>query len=65
MILIAGRSGLRGRGTLEESGPNVVVRCKNVVSSWLISARLFDQGDEEKDWDEEEEGGVMIGGVGE
>jgi hypothetical protein len=66
MFLIAGRSGLRGRRTLEEGGSEVVVRGNNVVSSWLISARFFDQGNEEEDRDEEEEdGGVMVCCVGE
>jgi hypothetical protein len=48
MFLIAGRSGLRGRRTLEEGGSEVVVRCNNVVSSWLISALFFDQGTKRK-----------------
>lgn len=66
MFLIAGRSGLRGRRTLEERGPNVAVRCNNVVSAWMIRARFFDQGGEEEDWDEEEQGGcVMVCCVGE
>ena len=66
MFLIAGRSGLRGRRALEEGGSEVVVRCNNVVSSWLISALFFDQGNEEEDRDEEEEdGGVMVCCVGE
>jgi hypothetical protein len=61
MFLTMTGPGLRGRRTLEESGPNVVVGCYNVVLSWLVRARFFDQGGEEKDWDEEEEGGrVMI-----
>jgi hypothetical protein len=61
-FLVAGRSGLRGRRTLEEYGPNVVVGCNNVVSAWRISARFFDQGGEEEEGDEEEEsgGGVMV-----
>jgi len=42
MLLIAEGSGLRGRGTLEEGGPNVVVKCKNVVLTWLVSAGLLD-----------------------
>jgi hypothetical protein len=64
MFLIAG-SGLRGRRTLEEGGPNVVVRCNNVVLTWLIKDRPIDQLEEEEDGDEEEEGGaVMIGCVG-
>jgi hypothetical protein len=64
MTPIAERSGLRGRGTLKEGGPKVVVRSGNVVSLWLISAGIFDQSGEEEDWDEEQEGnGVMIGCV--
>ena len=59
-FLIAGRSGLRGRRTLEEGGPNVVVRCNNVVLTWLVNARFFDQGGEEEKRDEEEEGGDVI-----
>jgi hypothetical protein len=60
------RLGLRGRRTLEERGPNVVVRCNNVVFSWLIGARFFDQCGEEEEWDEKEEGdGVMVCCVGE
>jgi hypothetical protein len=57
---------LRGRRTLEEGGSNVVVGCYNVVLTWLVSARPFDQGGEEEDGDEEVEGGgLMIGCVGE
>jgi hypothetical protein len=64
MFLIAGRSGLRGRRTLEERGPYVVVRCNNVVLAWLIRDACFDRLDEEEDGGEEEEGGgVMIGCV--
>jgi hypothetical protein len=60
-----GVSGLRGRRTLEEGGPYVVVRRNNVVSCRLINARYFDQGSEEEEWDEEEEsGGVMVCRVG-
>jgi len=66
VFLIVARSGLRGRGTLEEGGSNVMVRCNNVVLRWLVSARFFDQGGEEEDWDEEEKGGgVMVDCVGE
>jgi hypothetical protein len=66
MFLIVWRSGLRGRRTLEESGPNVGVRCNNVVLTWLISDGSIDPLDEQEDGNEEEEsGGVMIGGVGE
>jgi hypothetical protein len=42
MFLIVAGSGLRGRRTLEEGGPNVMVRCNNVVLTWLVSARFFD-----------------------
>jgi hypothetical protein len=66
MFPIAGRSGLRGRGALEEGGPYVVVGCNNVVSTWLVRDAVVDPLDEEEDGDEEEEGGgVMIGCVGE
>jgi hypothetical protein len=55
---------LRGRRTLEERGPYVVVRCNNVVLAWLIRDACFDRLDEEEDGGEEEEGGgVMIGCV--
>jgi hypothetical protein len=65
MFPITGRSDLRGRRTLEEGGPNVAVRCNNVVLTWLIKDGLIDQLDEEEDGDEEEEaGGVMIDCVG-
>jgi hypothetical protein len=37
-----GRSGFGGRRTLEECGPNVVVRCNNVVLTWLVNARSLD-----------------------
>jgi hypothetical protein len=61
MSLIAEGSGLRGRRTLEESGPNVVVRCNNVVLTWLIKDGSIDQHTEEEDWGEEEEDrSVMI-----
>jgi hypothetical protein len=66
MFLIAGRSGLRGGRTLEEGGPYVVVRCNNLVLTWLVRDGRVDPLDEEEDGDEEEEGGgVMIGCVGE
>jgi hypothetical protein len=64
IFLIAGRSGLRGRRTLEEGGPYVVVRCNNVVLTWLVRDRRVDPLDEEEDGNEEEEGGG-VGGVGE
>jgi hypothetical protein len=61
-----GRSDLRGRRTLEEGGPYVVVRCNNVVLTWLVRDGRVDPLDEEEDGDEEEEsGGVMIVCVGE
>jgi hypothetical protein len=57
---------LRGRRTLEEGGPYVVVRCNNVVLTWLVRDGSVDPLEEEEDGDEEEEGGgVMIGCVGE
>lgn len=65
-VLIAGRSGLRGRRTLEEGGPYVVVRCNNVVLTWMIGDGSVDQLDKEEDGNEEEEGGgVMVRCVGE
>jgi hypothetical protein len=64
MFPIAGRSGLRGRRTLEEGGPYVVVGCNNVVSTWPVRDGAIDPLDEEEDGGEEEEsGGVMIGCV--
>jgi hypothetical protein len=61
MFLIVAGSGLRGRRTLEEGGPDVAVRCNNVVLTWLIRDGSIDQLDEEEDWDQEEEsGGVMV-----
>jgi hypothetical protein len=61
MFLIVVRSGLRGRGTLEEGGPDVVVRCNNMVGTWLVRDARVDQFDEEEQRDEEEDGdGVMI-----
>jgi len=66
MFLIVSGSGLRGRRTLEECGPDVVVRCNNAVLRWLVSARFFDYGGEEEEGDEDEEsGGVMVRYVGE
>jgi hypothetical protein len=56
----------RGRRTLEEGGPCVVVRCNNVVLTWLVRDRSIDPLDEEENGDEEEEsGGVMVRCVGE
>jgi hypothetical protein len=66
MFPIAARSGLRGRRTLEEGGPYVVVRCNNVVLTWLVRDGRVDPLDEEEDgYEEEESGGVMIVCVGE
>jgi hypothetical protein len=66
MFSFAVGSGLRGRRTLEEGGPNVVVWCNCVVGSWLVRDTCVDRFDEEEDRDEkEEEGGVMICCVGE
>ncbi len=65
MISIPGDQACEGGGRWKSVDLNVVIRCSNVVGSWLISARFFDQSGEEEDWDEEEEGGgVMIGCVG-
>ena len=55
MFPIAARSGLRGRRTLEEGGPYVVVRCNNVVLTWLVRDGRVDPLDEEEDGYEEEE----------
>jgi hypothetical protein len=66
MFLIGGRSGLRGRRTLEEGGPYVVVRCNNVVLMWLVWDACFDRLEEEEDRGKEEKGGgVMVGCLGE
>jgi hypothetical protein len=66
MFPIAGRLSLRGRRTLEEGGPDVVVRCNNVVLTWLIRDGAIDPLDEEEDGNEEEEsGGVMVRCLGE
>jgi hypothetical protein len=64
MFLIAGRSGLRGRRTLEERGPNVAVGCNNMVLAWLIRDGSADPLDEEQERDQEEEneGVVWEGG---
>ena len=55
-----GGSGLRGRGTLEECGPDVAIRYNNVVLMWLVRDLCADQLDEEKDRDEEEENNVLM-----
>ena len=60
MFLIVAGSGLRGRGTLEECGPDVAVRCNNVVLTWLVRDACLNRLDEEKDWDEEEESNVVM-----
>ena len=53
-------SGLRGRGTLEECGPDVAARCNKVVLTRLVRDACLDRLDEEKDWDEEEESNVVM-----
>jgi hypothetical protein len=62
MFLIVAESGLRGRGTLEECGPDVAVRCNNVLRTRLVRDACLDQLDKEKDWDEEEESSVVMDG---
>jgi hypothetical protein len=47
-----------GGRTLEEGGPNVVVRCNNVVLTWLIRDGSVDPFEEERD--EEEENGSEV-----
>ena len=61
MFLGVEGSGLRGWGTLEEGGPNVVLMPKAAVVSWLVSAQFFDEGNEEEDRDQEVEGGGVVG----
>jgi hypothetical protein len=51
MFLIVAGSGLRGRRTLEEDGPDVVIRCNNVVLTWLVRDGVIDPLDEEEDGD--------------
>jgi hypothetical protein len=53
-------SGLRGRRTLEEGGPNVAVRCKNVVLTWLVRDGAINPLDEDEDRDQEEEGSAWM-----
>jgi hypothetical protein len=65
MFSDCGRSGLRGGRTLEEAGPNLVVRCNNVVLTGLIRNGAGDQLEEKESWDEEEEGGGVVWKVGE
>jgi hypothetical protein len=60
MYLIVAGSGLRGRGTLEERGPDVAVRCNNVVLTWLVRDACVDRLDEEKYWEEEEESSIVM-----
>ncbi|HMH15867.1 MAG TPA: hypothetical protein VK578_22400 [Edaphobacter sp.] len=60
MFLIVAGSGLRRRGTLEERGPDVAVRCNNVVLTWLVRDACVDRLDEDKYWDEEEESSVVM-----
>lgn len=60
MFLIVAGSGLRGRGTLEERGPDVAVRCNTVLLTWLVGNACVDRLDEEKDWDKEEESSVVV-----
>jgi hypothetical protein len=55
---------LRGRRTLEEAGPNLVVRCNNVVLKWPIRDGAIDQFEEKESGDEEEEGGGVVWEVG-
>jgi hypothetical protein len=55
---------LRGGRTLEEAGPNLVVRCNNVVLTGLIRDGASDQLEEEEGGDEEEEGGGVVWKVG-
>ncbi|HXC96959.1 MAG TPA: hypothetical protein VNU92_14755 [Edaphobacter sp.] len=59
-----GGSGLLGRGTLEKCGSDVVVKCKNVVGTWLVSALFVDEGDEQKDRDQKEGRGAMVWEMG-
>ena len=51
---------MRGRRTLEEAGPNLVVRCNDVVLAGLIRDGASDQLEEEEGGDEEEEGGGVV-----
>ena len=50
---------MRGRGTLEECGPDVAARCNSVVLTRLVRDACVDRLDEEKEWDEEEESNVV------
>ena len=60
MFPIAEGSGLRGRGTLKEAGPDVAVWCKNLVVTWLERDRPIDPLDEEEDRDQKEEGDAVV-----
>jgi hypothetical protein len=56
---------LRGRRrTLEEAGPNLPVRCNNVVPPWPIRDGAIDQFEEKEGGDEEEKGGSVVREVG-
>ena len=56
---------MRGRRTLEEGGPYVVVRCNNMVLARLIRDACLDRFEEEEDGDKEEEcRGVMVRRMG-
>jgi hypothetical protein len=55
---------LRGGRTLEEAGPNLVVRCSNVAILWLVRDEESDQLEEKEGGDEEEEGRGMVLEVG-
>ena len=56
---------MRGGRTLEEAGPNLVVRCNKVMLTWPIRDRPNDQLEEKEGGDEEEEGGGVVWEVGE
>lgn len=55
---------MRGGRTLEEAGPNLGVRCNNVVLTGLIRDGVGNQLEEEEGGDEEEEGGGVVWEVG-
>jgi hypothetical protein len=66
MFSVAAGSGLRGRRTLKEGRPNVVIWCTYMVGSWLVRDSCVDRFDEEEDRDEkEEDSGVVIRCLGE
>ena len=57
---------MRGRGTLEEGGPNVAIRCKNAVLTWLVRDDPIDPLNEEEDRNQKEKCcRVMVRCVGE